>query len=365
MTIKSVVLVLSDGSHLHDDTEEFLRRKGHEVVTDPDNFAEAFAKDARKIILIAYQDLVQGSECYSRVVTEFSLGCCPHYSVVLCIRKDVPAAYELCLNQTVDNYLIVRPIYDMHRLALLLKQADDAVAHTEQRMALACIGEELVEHKKVLDRFIISNIDKGVECQAETVNAFSAVLNELTDLIAGHYDHPLPVDHNRVAEQTRQLSDRKLREMSEWAETVKEGYNEITQLKIPAVSDNKTNIALIDTDSHSASPVKQILFDCGYNPIVFASAKEALPAMICRQPDLLLLDYEVSDLSALKVLAYMQKFNQLTDIPVILLTGHPDKEILSGCLKAGARDFIVTPADKETLREKVNKLLPEDRQVLA
>jgi len=359
MMTKSVVLVLSDGGHLHDDTEDFLRRKGHDVITDPDSFGDAFAQDSHKIILIAYQDLEQGLECYNRVVAEFSLGCCPHYSVILCISKDASAAAELCLNQTVDNYFIVKPIYDMHRLALLVKQADDAVVHAEQQMALACIGEELVEHKRELDYFIISNIDKGVECQTDTVNAFSAALNELTELIAGHYDHHLIMEHNKVAEQTRQLSDRKLRDISEWAETAKEGYNEINRLKMPDVSENKRNIALIGSDSKDTVSVQQTLFDCGYNPVVFASAREALPAMICRKPDLLLLDYEVSDLSALKVLAYMHKFNQLTDIPVILLTELRDKEILSACLKAGARDFIVTPADKETLCDKISKLLPD------
>ncbi|WP_299203039.1 response regulator [uncultured Amphritea sp.] len=359
---KSVVLVLNDGGHLHDDAEHFLRRKGYKVVTDPDEFGDAFARDDRKIILIAYQDLLQGVESYSKLVIDFSLEHSPHYRIVLCLSKDIGKASELCLNQTVDNYFIVKPSYDMHRLALVLKQADDAVVHAEQRMALAYIGEELLEHKKVLDRFIYNNVDKGVECQADTVESFSSLLNELTDLIAGQSGRNITIDHQRVAEQTRQLSDRKLKQISDWAETVKEEYNEISRLNIPAAAKDKKNIALIDSNAQNVLPVQQIISDCGYNLIMFKSAKEALPAMICQNPDLVLLDYEISDLSALKVLAYMQKFNQLADIPVILLTGHRDKEIISNCLKAGARDFIIKPADKDVYQEKIDKFFPEKHQ---
>ncbi|SEQ22159.1 Response regulator receiver domain-containing protein [Amphritea atlantica] len=356
---KAVVIILSDETHLHDDVAHFLQAKGHEVVVEPDHFGDSLAREGCKIILIAYQNLLEGIERYSQLVADFGLDRNPHYSIVLSISKDVGKACELCINQTVDNYFIVKPLYDMHRLALLVKQAFDAVAHSEQQLALTYIGEELLEHKKALDSFIIDNVDKGVECQTDTVDAFSAALNELANLIAGHSGRNLILDHQKIAEQTRELSDRKLEQISAWAKTVKEEYNELSRLQIPTVSGNQKNIALINGDAEYSASVKQILTDTGFNPMLFESAKEALPAMICQRPDLVLLDYETSGLDVLKVLAYMQKFNQLTDIPVILLTAHRDKEILTRCLKAGARDFIVKPADRDTFREKISKLLSD------
>lgn len=45
------------------------------------------------------------------------------------------------------------------------------------------------------------------------------------------------------------------------------------------------------------------------------------------------------------------------DLPVIMLTGQSEKEVVHESLRAGAADFIVKPFAKELLLKKVSKYL--------
>jgi DNA-binding response OmpR family regulator len=47
---------------------------------------------------------------------------------------------------------------------------------------------------------------------------------------------------------------------------------------------------------------------------------------------------------------------QLARIPVMMISGKSEGNVVVNCLKAGAVDFVVKPFDRETLKAKVAKL---------
>lgn len=72
-----------------------------------------------------------------------------------------------------------------------------------------------------------------------------------------------------------------------------------------------------------------------------------------KQPDLVLLDVEMPDVSGFDVLAQLKADIATRHLPVIFVTGHTSDEIESKCLEAGAVDFISKPINPRVVRSRV------------
>ncbi len=63
---------------------------------------------------------------------------------------------------------------------------------------------------------------------------------------------------------------------------------------------------------------------------------------------------EISDLETLRRL---KASHRSADIPVMMITGQSEKDLVVECLKAGAVDFVVKPANREMLLKKMARIL--------
>jgi diguanylate cyclase (GGDEF)-like protein len=69
--------------------------------------------------------------------------------------------------------------------------------------------------------------------------------------------------------------------------------------------------------------------------------------------DVILCDMEMPGVGGLKFLEMMNKKEELRDLPVILLTGHDDRESMIRGLEQGASDYITKPFDERELVARV------------
>lgn len=76
--------------------------------------------------------------------------------------------------------------------------------------------------------------------------------------------------------------------------------------------------------------------------------------------DLVLSDVTLPEIDGLELLQFIKQ--QQPDLPVILMTGHSDKDIILKALKGGAEDVIAKPIDGLQLRTTVEKVF--ERQAL-
>ena len=83
----------------------------------------------------------------------------------------------------------------------------------------------------------------------------------------------------------------------------------------------------------------------------------ALRAAHDSQPDLILLDMEMPDMSGLDVCRTLKNDPETADIPVILITAQADRDSKMAGLEAGADDFLTKPVDEMTLLARVRSLL--------
>ena len=93
--------------------------------------------------------------------------------------------------------------------------------------------------------------------------------------------------------------------------------------------------------------------------VLFAdSGAQALEQMWEHKPDLVLMDVGLPDTNGVEATRKIKSIGQFGHVPILMVTGHSERNIVVDSLKAGAADFLVKPFDKNTLHEKLRQFLP-------
>ncbi|MES2572817.1 MAG: response regulator [Verrucomicrobiota bacterium] len=97
----------------------------------------------------------------------------------------------------------------------------------------------------------------------------------------------------------------------------------------------------------------------GFRVIQCRSGREALNRTLSEKPTLLILDYEMPDLTGAEV---CEKVRQSPDpsiarMPILLLTAHTESEHRDECFRVGVDEFVVKPVDPGSLTALIEATL--------
>lgn len=115
-------------------------------------------------------------------------------------------------------------------------------------------------------------------------------------------------------------------------------------------------IASLEDDLTQASLINSCLTNAGYSCTLFHTGKSLLAALAKDHDfDLLVLDWEVPDVSGLDVLHWIRD-NQGYALPVLFLTSRTDEVDLVTGLQAGADDYMNKPIREQELLARIQAL---------
>jgi DNA-binding NtrC family response regulator len=116
-------------------------------------------------------------------------------------------------------------------------------------------------------------------------------------------------------------------------------------------------ILLVDDEELNLRMLSRLL-SCGHYTLLTAgTGKDAIELAREKSPDLVLLDMVMPELAGTETCRILKETEETSQIPVIMLTGHPDKDAKLQCLRAGANDFLAKPVDPVELQLRVKNLL--------
>ena len=116
--------------------------------------------------------------------------------------------------------------------------------------------------------------------------------------------------------------------------------------------DTRKRVLVVDDEPGIGNFLRVKLRLAGYDIITTTSGAEAIDLVRTQQPDVMLLDILMPDVTGMDVLERVRTFSQ---VPVIVFTGRPD--IASFASKLGANDYIAKPFDPDQLVEKIRSVL--------
>jgi DNA-binding response OmpR family regulator len=115
-------------------------------------------------------------------------------------------------------------------------------------------------------------------------------------------------------------------------------------------------IAVLDDDPSQTDLVCQVLTSSGHNCHPFQSGKEILNQLRRESYDMLVLDWQVPDLSGPEVLRWVRDKLPKT-IPVLFITSRSGEDDIVEGLAAGADDYMIKPIRRSELVARVQALL--------
>lgn len=122
-------------------------------------------------------------------------------------------------------------------------------------------------------------------------------------------------------------------------------------------------VLVVDDDESLQSLFKLFLKKIGFSRVVVGTVKEALAALSKQRFDLLFLDLKLPDGPADDVYAAAKEVN--ADMPIVVITGYPDSEMLDRILEKGPVTVLKKPLEIEQLHQTVRILGHKDAAKLA
>jgi len=121
-------------------------------------------------------------------------------------------------------------------------------------------------------------------------------------------------------------------------------------------------VFVVDADVSVRESLELLIDRSGWQPKMFASAKEFLAQSRVPAPSCMVLDVALPGLSGL----HLQKLvADRTDMPIIFLTGCGDVAMTVQAMKAGAVEFLTKPVRPDVLVGAIRQALERSREALA
>ena len=376
-----------------------------ETSTIESRFIADFERVQPDVVVLAFTSL-ERAERYSLGLYRHSevVHSLPHRSIVLCDKDNVHRAFELCRKEYFDDYVLYWPmVFDTPRLAMsvliagrsLQAQRDtpnarEVAAHARSISQLETVLDDRIEvgrqHADALERALQSAEIEASSAQprpaapaapssdsATIPDAGLDVLPAFTDsfeLDVG--DVPSGLDRPTqfaVTPQEDVIQEAKLRvdeakkkvvPLTEWIgglkADVKPQLDAARQLGELA-GRTPPLIVVVDDDAFQCKLLERLLGNSGYRSIIAHSGAEALAVLGRQPPDLILMDVTLPDFNGVELTRRLKAIPRFAAIPVVMITGHSERQVLEASLKAGAVDFLVKPFDREILLQKLARHL--------
>ena len=116
----------------------------------------------------------------------------------------------------------------------------------------------------------------------------------------------------------------------------------------------RARILVLDDDPRTLRFARDALSGAGYAPLVSAEPKELAHIIRTENPRLVLLDLILPGSDGIEL---MHRIPELSDLPVIFISGYGRDETVASALEAGAADYIVKPFSPTELVARVRAAL--------
>ncbi len=120
-------------------------------------------------------------------------------------------------------------------------------------------------------------------------------------------------------------------------------------------------VYVVDDDTDVLGSLRFLLETDGFDVRTFRSGAALLTAIAAGQADCFVIDYKMPAMSGIDLAARLR--NRDTDIPIILITGYPDENILEKAAAAGIYHVLLKPHLEESLLSHIRGAIQESQSV--
>jgi CheY-like chemotaxis protein len=280
------------------------------ISPEADMGAAEFLELHPKVLLLAFREIAMAEQCYLGLFRTHIAGSLqPHRTVLLCTKECVKQAFEACRRGLFDDYVLFWPMtYDAPRLRMTVHRA-------------------LAE--------LAASPDKAPP--AMTIAAQACRILELEARLSGQPAR-VPGDIEPAGNAVARIEHGAGKEP------------EVLAARVQPI------VLVVDDDDFQQKLLSLILLPAGYQVRFASSGTEALEQLSRLPIDLILMDFKLPDMNGIEVTKRLKGDPRLAAIPVIMITGNSERDVVLGSRRTGVADFIVKPVERTVILDKVRRL---------
>ena len=347
-----------------------------------ENGVKDFDQHSPRVLILAFGALEKSEQHYLRLYRQsHRVHLTPHRTVILCSKDEVKSAYELCRKELFDDYILFWPMtHDTPRLLmsvhLALRELDAQTNAGPAAAEFAASARRLGELDGLLDRYMLQGderLESAGRAVAQAEQNVGAVLDGLSQrLIRGDLAEVADIKSIDALEREIarikqvELRDRfqsvgdSMKPLRQWADHFKhevQPHIESARSLSALASQFKPTILVVDDDDLHRKVVGKMLESGPYRLMFAANGAEAMQALRKVRPELMLTDVLMPEMDGIELTRRVKAIPHLATVPVIMITGKSEGQVVMDSLKAGASDFVVKPLDRAALLAKVSRAL--------
>lgn len=120
----------------------------------------------------------------------------------------------------------------------------------------------------------------------------------------------------------------------------------------------KIKVLIVDDHPLTLTMLKEILKQMGFNNVREANDGEpALKILANEDIGLVFTDLNMPNMSGTEVIQGIRGKAETKNLPVLVISGEGDQDVVVQAMKAGADSFIVKPFSAKTVKEKIMQVL--------
>jgi len=125
------------------------------------------------------------------------------------------------------------------------------------------------------------------------------------------------------------------------------------------------NIWVVDDDEEMTRAIQLMLKLLNYNVTAFLGARPAAQALLAaKQPDLMILDINMPEVSGLDMLEFVRRRSQWNDLPILMLSTEAADVTVDKAMELGADGYISKPVTIEELEKAINEAFQKHQKGL-
>jgi len=354
------------------------------ITNSLDRAAAEFDERRPAVLILAFNTLEKAQAYYLGLFRRSAIiHTHAHSCLLLCNRNELQRVYQLCRKNHFDNYVLFWPMADEPcRLRMEVHNALKQVARTETGIPAARALMQNVRHVASLERRLQEDLAAGGRHVDAVAKAAERAREEVAIAIEGFSrsledgDKPGSVEIRDPTGFRREVDRLKkdglghaigavtaaAQPFTAWKQSLNndiEAHAASTQSLEALTESARPQILLVDDDPFQHRLLRKLLKDCDLDLQFATSAIDAFARLRRQRPQLILMDFGLPDMDGIETTVRLKSIERLASIPIVMITGHSEKDVVMKSLDAGARDFLVKPLSRSVLVEKLAHYLGE------
>lgn len=289
------------------------------VHTELEAAALAYSQAQPDVLLLAVNDLDASAAFRNDLFKRCAIAedAAP-MTVALCLNRHSMQAGELCMRGVFDDFATAKPTPHTERIQLALLRAKTA---KQMRLELFDLRDRI----------------NSARAHFETVASLQRDLHQALDKLPPQSPGGAAPDSS-IATLSEQL-----------ARTAAQGRK--------VCLGTAKRVLVVDDDEMMREILGATLETGGFEARFAANAEQAVEMLVGERMSLVLMDLMMPGLDGIAATREIRALPNYKSVPIIVVSGHGNRDSVRSSRLVGANDFVVKPVDQDRLLEKVRRYL--------